>query len=68
MKCCPNCGTQDEILTEANSILNSLDKMEQKLYDNSIKDNVILEMLVNVRSIMEELKIEIINCMNTVNN
>ena len=68
MKCCPNCGTQDEILTEANSILNSLDKMEQKLYDNSIKDNVILEMLVNVRSIMEELKIEIINCMKTVNN
>lgn len=60
--------SEDEILIEANSILNSLDKMEQKLYDNSIKDNVILEMLVNVRSIMEELKIEIINCTNTVNN
>lgn len=60
--------SEDEILIEANSILNSLDKVEQKLYDNSIKDSVILEMLVNVRNIMEELKIEIINRMNTVNN
>lgn len=60
--------SEDEILIEANNILNSLDKMEQKLYDDSIKDNVILEMLVNVRNIMEELKIEIINCTNTINN
>lgn len=60
--------SEDEILIEANNILNSLDKMEQKLYDDSIKDNVILEMLVNVRNIMEELKIEIINCANTINN
>lgn len=60
--------SEDEILIEANSILNGLDKMEQKLYDNSIKDNMILEMLVNVRNIMEELKIEIINCTNTINN
>lgn len=60
--------SEDEILIEANSILNDLDKMEQKLYDNSIKDNMILEMLVNVRNIMEELKIEIINCTNTINN
>lgn len=60
--------SEDEILIEANSILNSVDKMEQKLYDNSIKDNMILEMLVSVRNIMEELKIEIINCTNTINN
>lgn len=60
--------SEDEILIEANNILNSLDKMEQKLYDDSIKDNVILEMLVNVRNIMEELKIEIINCTNIINN
>lgn len=60
--------SEDEILIEANNILNSLDKMEQKLYDDSIKDNVILEKLVNVRNIMEELKIEIINCTNTINN
>lgn len=60
--------SEDEILIEANNILNSLDKMEQKLYDNSIKDNVILEMLVNVRNIMEELKIEVINYTNTINN
>lgn len=60
--------SEDEILIEANNILNSLDKMEQKLYDDSIKDNVILEILVNVRNIMEELKIEIINCTNTINN
>lgn len=60
--------SEDEIFIEANNILNSLDKMEQKLYDNSIKDNVILEMLVNVRNIMEELKIEIINYTNTINN
>lgn len=60
--------SEDEILIEANNILNSLDKMEQKLYDDSIKDNVILEMLVNVKNIMEELKIEIINCANTINN
>lgn len=60
--------SEDEILIEANNILNSLDKMEQKLYNDSIKDNVILEMLVNVRNIMEELKIEIINCTNTINN
>lgn len=60
--------SEDEILIEANSILNSLDKVEQKLYNNSIKDNMILEMLVNVRNIMEELKIEIINCTNTINN
>lgn len=60
--------SEDEILIEANSILNSLDKVEQKLYDNSIKDNMILEMLVSVRNIMEELKIEIINYTNTINN
>lgn len=60
--------SEDEILIEANSILNSLDKVEQKLYDNSIKDNMILEMLVSVRNTMEELKIEIINCINTINN
>lgn len=60
--------SEDEILIEANSILNSLDKVEQKLYDNSIKDNMIFEMLVSVRNIMEELKIEIINCTNTINN
>lgn len=60
--------SEDEILIEANNILNSLDKIEQKLYDDSIKDNVILEMFVNVRNIMEELKIEIINCANTINN
>lgn len=59
--------SEDEILIEANNILNSLDKMEQKLYDDSIKDNVILEMLVNVRNIMEELKIEVINYTNTIN-
>lgn len=60
--------SEDEILIEANSILNSLDKVEQKLYDNSIKDNMILKMLVSVRNIMEELKIEIINYTNTINN
>lgn len=60
--------SEDEILIEANSILNSLDKVEQKLYDNSIKDNMIFEMLVSVRNIMEELKIEIINYTNTINN
>lgn len=60
--------SEDEILIEANNILNSLDKMEQKLYNDSIKDNVILEMLVNIRNIMEELKIEIINYTNTINN
>lgn len=58
----------EEILIEANTILNSLDKIEQKLYDNSIKDKVLLEMLHNVRNIMEEFKIEIINYMNTANS
>ena len=60
--------TDEEILIEANTILNSLDKIEQKLYDNSIKDKVILEMLHNVRNIMEEFKIEIINYTNTANS
>lgn len=56
--------TDEEILIEANTILNSLDKIEQKVYDNSIKDKVLLEMLLNVRDIMEEFKIEIINYTN----
>lgn len=56
--------SEDEILIEANTILNSLDKIEQKLYDNSIKDKVLLEMLLNVRDTMEEFKIEIINYTN----
>ena len=55
--------SEDEILIEANTILNSLDKIE-KVYDNSIKDKVLLEMLLNVRDIMEEFKIEIINYTN----
>ena len=59
--------SEDEILIEANTILNSVDKIEQTLYDNSIKDKVLLEMLHNVRNIMEEFKIEIINYMNTAN-
>lgn len=63
-----NSISENEILIEANTILNSLDKIEQKLYDNSIKDKVILEMLHNVRNIMEEFKIEIINYMNTANS
>lgn len=58
--------TDEEILIEANTILNGLDKLEQKLRDNSIKDNVLLEMLLNVRDIMEEFKIEIINYTNAV--
>lgn len=58
--------TKNEILIEANTILNSLDKIEQTLYDNSIKDKVLLEMLHNVRDIMEELKIEVINYENYV--
>ena len=60
--------TDEEILIEANNILNGLDKLEQKLRDNFIKDKVILEMLLNVRDIMEEFKIEIINYMNTANS
>lgn len=60
--------SEDEILIEANTILNSLDTIEQKLYDNSIKDKLFLEMLRNSRNIMEEFKIEIINYMNTVNS
>lgn len=58
--------TDEEILIEANNILNGLDKLEQKLHDNSIKDKVLLEMLLNVRDIMEEFKIEIINYENYV--
>lgn len=37
-----NSISENEILIEANTILNSLDKIEQKLYDNSIKDKVLL--------------------------
>lgn len=58
--------TDEEILIEANNILNGLDKLEQELRDNSIKDKVLLEMLLNVRDIMEEFKIEIINYENYV--
>lgn len=58
--------TDDEILIEANNILNGLDKLEQKLYDKSIKDKLLLEMLLNVRDIMEEFKIEIINYTNAI--
>lgn len=58
--------TDEEILIEANNILNGLDKLEQELHDNSIKDKVLLEMLLNVRDIMEEFKIEIINYENYV--
>lgn len=59
--------SEDEILVEANNILNSLDKIEQKLYDDSIKDTVNFEKLVNVRNIIEELKIDIINYTNKIN-
>lgn len=59
--------SEDEILLEANNILNSLDKIEQKLYDYSIKDTVNFEKLVNVRNIIEELKIDIINYTNKIN-
>lgn len=58
--------TDEEILIEANNILNGLDKLEQELRDNPIKDKVLLEMLLNVRDIMEEFKIEIINYENYV--
>lgn len=58
--------TDEEILIEANNILNGLDKLEQELRDNSIKDKVLLEMLLNVRDIMEEFKIEITNYENYV--
>lgn len=58
--------TDEKILIEANNILNGLDKLEQELRDNSIKDKVLLEMLLNVRDIMEEFKIEIINYENYV--
>lgn len=59
--------SEDEILVEANNILNSLDKIEQKLYDDSIKDTVNFEKLINVRNIIEELKIDIINYTNKIN-
>lgn len=58
--------TDEEILIEANNILNGLDKLEQELRDNPIKDKALLEMLLNVRDIMEEFKIEIINYENYV--
>lgn len=58
--------TDEEILIEVNNVLNELDKLEQKLYDKSIKDKLLLEMLLNVRDIMEEFKIEIINYENYV--
>lgn len=60
--------SEDEILTEVNKFLNSLDRVEPKLYNDSTKDSIILEMLVDVKNIMEELKIGIINRTNTINN